>query len=112
MGINSTDTAYAFGQLGSGFVDDGGAFTPPAGKVIVAIQFLADTTLSVLTPDATQGNDAAFFGLATPVAGNGTNSETIDGTQIFPKGLTIYGRWTAVTAAADGDGGIICYFGE
>jgi len=112
MGINSTDTAYAFGQLGSGFVDDAGAFEPPAGKVIVAIQFLADTTLTVLTPDATQGNDAAFFGLATQVNGNGANSETIADNNIFPKGLTIYGRWTAVTAAADADGGIICYFGE
>ena len=112
MGINSTEVSYGFGQLGSGFVDDGGAFIPPTGKVIVAIQFLADTTLSVLTPDSTQGNDAAFFGLADQVAGNGTNSETIDGNQIFPKGLTIYGRWTAVTAAADADGGIICYFGE
>ncbi len=112
MGINSTEVSYGFGQLGSGFADDGGAFAPPTGKVIVAIQFLADTTLSVLTPDDTQGNDAAFFGLATQVAGNGTNSETIDSTQIFPKGLTIYGRWTAVTAAADADGGIICYFGE
>jgi len=29
----------------------------------------------------------------------------------FPKGLTMYGRWTSVTPTADGDGGIICYFG-
>ena len=112
MGINSTEVSYAFGQLGSGFVDDGGAFTPPTGKVIVAITFLADTSLTVLTPDAAQGNDAAFFGIATQVAGNGTNSETVSSTQVFPKGLTIYGRWTAVTAGSDADGGIICYFGQ
>ena len=113
MGINSTDTAYAFGQLGSGFVDDGGAFTPPAGKVIVAIQFLADTTLSSLVADTAQLNDVGLFShTAIVAAAHGTNAEPTDASQIFPKGLTIYGRWTAVTAAADADGGIICYFGE
>ena len=30
---------------------------------------------------------------------------------VFPRGVTIYGRWTSVTAADDSDGGIICYFG-
>ena len=35
------------------------------------------------------------------------------GTVVFPKGLTIYGRWTMIQlGAADADGGIICYFGE
>ena len=114
MGINSTDTAYAFGQLGSGFVDTTGAFTPPTGKVIVAIQFLADTNLAGLVADTAQGNDAAFFGAAAAVAGNGASgADVVSSTQIFPRGLTIYGRWTSVTLnAADSDGGIICYFGK
>ena len=119
MGINSTDTAYAFGQLGSGFVNDTGAFAPPAGKVIVAIQFLADTTLSALVADTTQhdatevAGNTGFFSHTTPVAViHGANAEPTSVATIFPKGLTIYGRWTAVTAAADPDGGIICYFGE
>jgi hypothetical protein len=114
MGINSTDTAYAFGQLGSGFVDTTGAFTPPTGKVIVAIQFLADTNLAGLVADTAQGNDAAFFGTAAAVAGNGaTGADTVSSAQVFPRGLTIYGRWTSVTLnAADSDGGIICYFGK
>ena len=30
----------------------------------------------------------------------------------FPKGATIYGRWTSVTPEADANGGIICYFGN
>ena len=30
----------------------------------------------------------------------------------FPGGITIYGRWTKVTPAADADGGVICYFGK
>ena len=41
MGINSTEVSYGFGQLGSGYLDDTGALTPPTGKVIVAIQVIA-----------------------------------------------------------------------
>ena len=40
MGLNSTEVAYQFGQLGSGFSDEAVEVTPPTGKVIVAIQFL------------------------------------------------------------------------
>ena len=41
--------------------------------------------------------------------GGGSNIDT--GTT-FPKGITIYGRWQAVSLnAAQGDDGIICYFG-
>ena len=42
---------------------------------------------------------------------HGAGGTTIAGVT-FPKGLTIYGRWTMVTPAADADGGIICYFGK
>jgi hypothetical protein len=120
MGINSTEVAYGFGQLGSGFVNTTGVFTPPTGKVIVAIQFLADTELSGLVADTNQID-------ATPVAGNtgffshtapnelvhGDGADATDSATIFPRGLTIYGRWTSVTlGTADADGGFICYFGQ
>ena len=112
MGINSTEVSYSFGQLGSGYLDDTSAFTPPSGKVIVGIQFLQDTELAALTADTAQGNDAAFIGFAT-VAGNGTNADDVTNTALFPAGMTIYGRWTSVTlAAATTTGGIICYFGK
>jgi hypothetical protein len=118
MGINSTDTAYAFGQLGSGFCDTTGAFTPPTGKVIVAIQFLAETTLSGLVADtggytAADGSEGeAYFSHTTAVTANGGGADATDSTQKFPKGMIVYGRWTSVTlAGADSDGGIICYFG-
>jgi FlaG/FlaF family flagellin (archaellin) len=113
MGINSQGVAYDFGQLGSGFVDTTGEFTPPTGKVIVAITFLGATTLAGLVADTSQGNDAAFFSHSTAVAGNGSGADSTDSSQSFPEGLTIYGRWTSVTLdgtdySADG---IICYFG-
>lgn len=118
MGINSTDTAYAFGQLGSGFCDSAGAFTPPSGKVIVAIQFLGETTLSGLVAD-TSGYTAAdgstgeaYFSHTAVVTANGGGADATDSSQKFPKGMIIYGRWTSVTlSGADADGGIICYFG-
>ena len=96
----------AFGQHGSAFVDDGGAYEPPAGKVVVAITMLENTTFSVLTPEST----GDCFGVAAS-SGQGTNNELVTADNIFPKGMTIYGRWTAVTAASDPDGGIILYLG-
>ena len=39
--------------------------------------------------------------------------DAVDGDNIFGEGMTIYGRWTAVSLAADyANGGVICYFGE
>ena len=38
MGINSTDVAYGFGQMGSGHIKAAATdLMPPAGSVIVAI---------------------------------------------------------------------------
>ena len=119
MGINSTDTAYAFGQLGSGFSDEAVQVTPPTGKKLVAITFLEDTTLTALTPatdmylDGTTGADlkgaAAFFGSTTAVGANGGNAAEIDSATKFPKGLTIYGRWSEIDLAS---GSIIAYIGD
>ena len=122
MGINSQEIAYSFGQMGSAFTDEIGAITPPAGRVIVAITFLEDTTLTALTPatdmllDGTTGADLAgsaiSFGSPTALAVHGGNAAEIDTATIFPKGLTIYGRWSGVNpSGASTTGGIICYFG-
>jgi hypothetical protein len=116
MGQNSTEVAYGFGQIGSGFSDAASAFTPPTGKVIVAITFLADTSLSALVADTSgftvaDGSEGIAYFSHAAVAANGGNATNTDSSQVFPKGITIYGRWTSVTTAADADGGIICYFG-
>tara|TARA_R100001510_G_C7521354_1_gene116717 strand:+ start:29 stop:394 length:366 start_codon:yes stop_codon:yes gene_type:complete len=120
MGINSTATAYNFGQLGSAHMhnDNGETLSPPDGMVIVAITMLSNTKFDVLTPDTansvvysgTESNDV-YFGIGTTANESG-NSEQVDNAIIFPEGMTIYGRWTAVSLNdADTDGGIICYFG-
>lgn len=106
MGINSTEVSYGFGQMGSGFVDDTGAFTPPTGKVIVAVQFISDSTITTLT--AVNDGDEAYFGTGTQIANNGANSEAIDSGNTFPAGVTVFGRYSALTLAT---GSAIAYFG-
>ena len=51
MGQNSTEVAYGFGQMGSAYSDKAQHIIPPVGHVIVAIQFLADNTPTVLRPE-------------------------------------------------------------
>jgi hypothetical protein len=51
MGINSTEVSYGFGQMGSTFTDTTDHVYAPHGKVIVAIQFLASNSLSVLSAE-------------------------------------------------------------
>ena len=197
MGQNSTEVAYGFGQFGSAFADiTANTISPPETLRIVAIQFLADTSLDVLTSDnsdvfptigarahinghytrtvdgATSSSTTVIFDQENAGTGNNDNIEVgdeifltssgvslgtvvgldpdgdntkeisvasqsisdgvtltfkkpgrigsqgaggvaIDSSQVFPKGTTIYGRWTSVSISADdSDGGIICYFGK
>jgi len=102
--VKKADTAL--GQLGNTFVDSTGAVTPPAGKVFVALSFLADTSLSALVAENTNF-------CSTSAGGSGSGGDAIASAQIFPKGFTLYGRFTSFTLnAADADGGVVAYVGE
>ena len=108
MGINSTEVAYNFGQLGSGHLQaDSSALTPPTGKVIVAITFLDNIELSALVPEQVYGVDT-YFGTGS-TANTANNSVVVDTSVTFPKGVTIYGRWTKINPAS---GLIIAYIGD
>ena len=108
MGFNiGTDQ---LGQFGSGFSDEAVEVTPPTGKKIIAITFLAATVLSTLVA-STDNPEAAYFSHTTAVAGNGGGAAESDGATSFPAGLTIYGRWDSLTPPTSGTGGIIFYFG-
>ena len=91
MGQNSTDVAYGFGQLGSVFTNLAYPVYPPKDHVIVAIQFLADNTPTILETEtldtkgpqfpthqddqlrADGGPDASFAGVTwAAVSGAGT----------------------------------------
>ena len=122
MGINSTEVAYGFGQMGSVLNNAVGAITPPSGKVFVAITFLTDTTLNttlglVADNDVTAGLE--YFGsgtlahdavLSPDLGESGTGGVAVVTATIFPKGVTIYGRWTKVTTVTSGQ--YIAYIGH
>mgnify|MGYP003678713453 CR=1 FL=1 len=119
MGLNSTATAYNFGQLGSVHIHHtiGSSVTPPDGMVIVAITMIGATTFDILTADTsnsvvyggTESNNA-YFGITN--GNTNGNGEIVDSSISFPAGMTIYGRWSVLSLAAqDTTGGIIAYFG-
>ena len=60
MGQNSTEVAYQFGQLGSVFTNLAYPVYPPKGHVIVAIQFLADNSPTVLETETLDGGGPQF----------------------------------------------------
>tara|TARA_R110000744_G_scaffold170823_1_gene289078 strand:- start:715 stop:1119 length:405 start_codon:yes stop_codon:yes gene_type:complete len=134
MGINSQEVAYGFGQMGSGHLKAVATdFFAPRGKVIVAItmlenilfdKLLADTTYQTGSATVDQGpSDTAYFGTGTQIAANGGDgaagafnqalSVVVAATVSFPKGLTIYGRWTNISLQGSNyTHGIIVYYGE
>ena len=122
MGINSTEVAYGFGQLGSVFNDTASAITPPNGKVFVAITFLADCALNATAGlvgdnDTTAGieyistdNAVHNVTVGSETTSTGGGGKVIDASNTFPKGVTIYGRWTKITNNAATP--MIAYIGD
>ena len=97
----------ALGQAGSVLVTGTGAISCLTGtKVFVAIQFLEDTVFN--SANGLVAETEQFFpddtGVSSLVSANGA---AIDG-ETFPKGVTIYGRWTGFILAS---GKVIAYVG-
>tara|TARA_R100001082_G_C4359242_1_gene158459 strand:+ start:828 stop:1214 length:387 start_codon:yes stop_codon:yes gene_type:complete len=127
MAYKDNITSYGFGQLGSMFTDTANnQLVPPTGKVFVAITFIADTELETLGTNAggltadTSVPDTQYIG--TDVAahnltdGNATEYEgelgqIIDGSNTFPRGVTIYGRWKSIEIGNGKTGALIAYLG-
>ena len=104
------------GQVGSVFLDASGASSPPTGRAFVAITFLADTIF-----DASGGlvaeNQNQYVNTQAAAHNESDGSETttqgsgglqIDASNTFPKGASIYGRWTEIDLTS---GMIIAYIG-
>ena len=104
----------AYGQLGSCFTDANSQVTPPAGQVIVALQFIDSTTFDELSPVG--GTNGICVGDAAGETGAGSGGVIIGAAgdsdlTSFPEGATIYGRWASFTIDAEAGGGVIAYFG-
>ena len=123
MGQNSTEVAYGFGQMGSihaagteviTIIGGDDTNSTPAGntnrttKVFVAITFLEDTVFDSgtdgLVPQESQ-NFPSSTGTSTDIDADG--GDVVD-SETFPKGVTIYGRWTGFKLAS---GRVIAYIG-
>ena len=112
--------------MGSVFTDTANApITPPSDKVFVAITFLADTQLELLgtnagglTGDTSDpnaeyiGTDVAAHDAGSATTVTGTGGKIIDNSNTFPKGVTIYGRFTSVEIGNGKTGALIAYIGN
>ena len=117
MGQNSTDVAYGFGQFGSTFLKGDGAkllLTASTAKYYVcAITMVTDITFQAL--ESLDGGvnmgmgDTAFMGTdvhtvdtywnaaaADTTSESNEDADPITTSDVFPKGLTIYGMWDNV----------------
>ena len=127
MGQNSTEVAYGFGQFGSTFLDGDGSKIDLNGAnakyYVCAISFLEDTNFSTdpLGLHALDGGVDLGMGNTHFISSEDTHTLDTDwgaetdasdndgrviGSQIFPKGLTIYGMWDFVEVE---NGACICY---
>ena len=116
-------TEYGFGQMGSIHVAGTNAVTLIGGddtdptpasnvnritKVFVAITFLEDTVFDSgttgLVPEQAE-NFPSSDGNSTDIDADG--GDVVD-SETFPKGVTIYGRWTGFKLAS---GRVIAYVG-
>ena len=132
-------TEYGFGQLGSSYITGNAtdAIKPPTGKVFIAITFLQDTIFedseglvaerinvpgaNTSVPSVQTGD--VYISTEQPANDLAGGSETVDegsggliigGTTeadavTFPRGVTIYGRWTSMQTYS---GACIAYVGD
>ena len=82
------------------------------GQPIIVEEILSTTTFRVSdNANKTALSSQSLMGLALNSSGYG--GVVIDTGNIFPAGITVYGRWTSFTLqAAAATGGVIAYFGK
>ena len=111
---NFTATSAGFGQLGCVLITGTGAVTPVGDfedAVFCAITFLEDTIFADeggLLCSEPRSKRQHFINSAGEQDGISSNTAVTNGT-VFPKGVTIYGRWTKITLTATGK--VIAYIG-
>ena len=114
MGQNSTEVAYGFGQMGSVFTNLAKPVFPPKDHVIVAIQFLADNTPTVMLTEEldtmgpqfpgtrdTEAIDANYLGVHEVAASSGTSAGVITIADVANNVLIKKGQYVIIGADAD-----------
>ena len=102
------DGAVASSRVGQGAWTNTGTFMGIVLSVGVDSNGNSDASFLELDRPVTVSNsDAIRFGSAS----QGGLGLVLDTTNTFPEGITIYGRWTAVSLSGAQTGGIVCYFG-
>ena len=114
MGQNSTGVSYGFGQMGSIHAAGTEAITcGVTDGVFVAITFLEDTkfdngTEGLVASTDVDGTQQLFpDSTKTCTSIHGSGGDVTDN-EVFPKGITIYGRWTGFKLSS---GRVIAYVG-
>ncbi len=99
MGQNSTEVAYGFGQLGSAYTDKAQPIIPPQGMVIIAIQFLADSTPTALVSEKLDRIGPGYVSIS------GSLNDHVDAADLYMNfnGITSAACDTATTYAAGDD---------
>ena len=122
MAVNSTEVSYGFGQMGSILITGttnavtiiGGldSDSTPASNVnrttpvFVAITFLTDTVFD--NAGLTSDDNTMFPNDTVASTGIDANGGAVTDGVTFPKGITIYGRWTSILLDS---GSCIAYVG-
>jgi hypothetical protein len=119
MGINSTEVSYGFGQMGSILHESGGNPIDPGvtvdselaahGAVFVAITFLEDSIFESAATGLVAEDDTLYLNSTVATTAIDTNGGIVTDSVTFPKGITIYGRWTKIDLNA---GKCIAYIGH
>ena len=103
MGINSTEVSYNFGQMGS--IHAAGTEFVTSNLVVasgmkaneavfVAITFLEDTVFD--NAGLTSEDNTMFINDTVASTGIDADGGAVTDSVTFPKGITIYGRWTSI----------------
>jgi len=108
--VGSNIPQLDIGQGGGTFLTGTGAFTPPTGKVVVAIQVHTQAAFTTLTASNDTGSNTYHIAktVVNGAAGNGSGASDL-GTNALAVGTWIYGRWSAVTLSG---GKVFLYFAE
>ena len=81
-------------------------YSGPNRQGVKVIEYVPDATRVRLSKDTTPTSSQTLIFLGPEQGAGGLTAVS----QQFPKGAVIYGRWTAFQG--DGEGAVICYFGQ